>query len=211
MHRINCKDLLLVSACMLVGAMAWSQQTPSPATQKPLSIDLGATYAPERTQTAPGNCCFWMQGGGVDMGVTFWKGFGIAAAFSGDHAANIAAGVDVNKITYLGGPRYTHTIRTSHNGAAMPRYQIFGQGLVGGVHGFDGLYPAGTATTQSANAFALEAGGGINYYLTRNWGLRVLEADYVRTTLPNNASNTQNDLRLSFGVVYRIGAVRLHR
>ena len=204
MHRINCKDLLLVSACMLIGAMAWGQKSPSSATQEPISINLGATYDLERAQTVPGNCCFWMQGGGVDMGVTFWKGFGIAAAFNGGHASNIASGIDANKIAYLGGPRYTYTVRTGHSGAeTMSRYQIFGQGLVGGVHGFDSLYPAGTATTQSANAFALETGGGINYYFTKNWGLRLIEADYVYMHLPNMADNTQNDLRLAFGVTYR--------
>jgi hypothetical protein len=33
----------------------------------------------------------------------------------------------------------------------------------------------------------------------------LLEADYVRTWLPNNGSNSQNDLRLSFGIAYHIG------
>jgi len=33
--------------------------------------------------------------------------------------------------------------------------------------------------------------------LTRNIGLRLLEAYYVRTAPPNGADNVQNDLRLS--------------
>jgi hypothetical protein len=70
------------------------------------------------------------------------------------------------------------------------------------VHGFNGVYPASSSTTSSANAFALQAGGGFNYYLTKQWGLRLFEADYVRTALPNNAANIQNDLRLGFGVTY---------
>lgn len=66
----------------------------------------------------------------------------------------------------------------------------------------DGVYPASSSTTPSANAFALEAGGGLNYFITRTWGMRLFEAEYVRTALPNNADDVQNDLRLAFGFTY---------
>jgi len=196
--------VLLVGACILASSTAWAQQAQNAAKQTPVSIDLAVTYTPERAQTMPNQCCFWMQGGGVDASVTFWKGLGIAASLTGDHAANITSGVDVNKISYMAGPRYTYAARgTNHSGAAStPHYQIFAQGLFGGVHGFSGVYPAGSSTTSSANAFALQAGGGFNYYLTKHWGLRLFEADYVRTALPNNAANIQNDLHLGFGVAY---------
>jgi hypothetical protein len=201
--------VFLAGTCILAGVTAWGQSIPNPTKQNPVSIDLGATYAPERSEIVPGNCCFWMQGGGADAAVTFWKGFGIAAALTGDHASSVASGIDINKMTFMGGPRYTYT---GHTGAAAtPRYQISAQGLFGGVHGFDGLYPEGSAVTSSASGFALQAGGGFDYYLTKHWGLRLFEANYVRTDLPNNAADVQNDLRLSFGVVYHIGAVRLHR
>jgi hypothetical protein len=149
-----------------------------------------------------------MQGGGADASATLWKRLGIAASLTGDHVANVTSGVDVNKISYMGGPRYTYTALANHTGAVpTPHYQIFGQGLFGGTHGFNGLYPTSTSPTSSANAFALEAGGGFNYYFTRNWGLRVFEIDYVRTQLPNHAANVQNDLHLSFGITYHIGSV----
>ena len=73
------------------------------------------------------------------------------------------------------------------------------------AHGFDGFYPASPAPTTSANSFAVQAGGGLNLYLTRSLGIRLIEADYVRTALPNGAANTQNDMRLAFGVTYHIG------
>jgi outer membrane protein OmpA-like peptidoglycan-associated protein len=77
--------------------------------------------------------------------------------------------------------------------------------LFGYVHGFDGLYPAAGATTDSASSFALEAGGGLNLLLTKHFGLRLLEADYVRDELPNATTDSQNDLRLAFGVTYHLG------
>jgi len=202
MRKTICKKVLLVSVCLVAAAPAQQAQKPAP-----FYTDLSVTYAPERSEIVPGKCCFWMQGGGADAALTFRKGFGIAAALTGDHASAFLPGVDLNKIAYLGGPRYTHTVWTSHSGAAVtPHYQIFGQGLFGGVHGFDGVYPTTSSPTSSANAFSLQAGGGFNYFFTRNLGLRVLEVDYVRTQLPNHASNSQNDLRLAFGVTFHIGS-----
>jgi outer membrane protein OmpA-like peptidoglycan-associated protein len=169
---------------------------------------LGVTYAPERTELTPGQCCVWLQGGGADAAVTFWKGFGLAASLTGDHASNATPGVDINKVAFLAGPRYTYTSWVTPTGAAStPHYQIFVQGLFGGVHGFDGLYPGSSTTTSSASSLALQAGAGFNLFLTPHLGLRLLEADYVRTELPNDASNAQSDLRLAFGVVYHIGSI----
>ena len=76
------------------------------------------------------------------------------------------------------------------------------------MHGFDGLYPATSRVTSSAGSLAIEAGGGVNLFLTKNLGVRLLEAEYVRTELPNTVSNTQNDMRLSFGFAYHLGVRR---
>jgi hypothetical protein len=34
--------------------------------------------------------------------------------------------------------------------------------------------------------------------------VRLLEANYVRTTLPNTSANAQNDMRQAFGLTYHI-------
>lgn len=192
--------VLLMSVGLAASASA--QQPQKPAT---FYTDLSATYAAERSETVPGNCCFWLQGGGVDAALTLWNGLGVAAALTGDHASSVAPGTDVNKLAYLVGPRYTHTAwRVRDNAHSIPHYQIYGQGLFGGAHGFDGVYPSGSSTANSANAFSLLAGGGVNYFPARNLGLRLLELSYVRTQLSNGASNSQNDLRLAFGVTVHI-------
>ena len=212
MRRLIRGRMLLVSLCMMAGAAASAQQNQKPASQARVSADLAVTFAVERSQMSLTQDSFWFKGGGADAAVTFWKGFGVAASLTGDTASNITPGVAVNKISYLAGPRYTHTVWQGQAGAAdQRRMQLFGQGLFGEAHAFDGLYPATDGATTSANSFAVQAGGGVNLYLTRSFGVRLLQADYVRTTLPNAAANTQNDLRLAFGITYHCSLPRHSR
>jgi len=198
--------VLLVGACLLAGATSWAQQSQKPVAPDTVSTDLAVTFAVERSQAVSSQGSFWFKGGGADAAITFKSGMGIAASLTGDHASNITPGVDANKITYLAGPRYTWTAWQGHATAAdNRRLQVFGQALFGWTHGFNGYYPAMPAATSSAKSLALQGGGGINFYLTRNFGVRLLEADYVRTVLPNAAANIQNDMRLSFGLTYHFG------
>ena len=199
---------LLAGVCLLAGSAGWAQQTPKTVPRAvTVSTDLALTFAVERSQLVPSQSSFWFKGGGADAAVTFWRGLGVAASLTGDTASNVVAGVDVNKLTYLGGPRYTYTVWKGQAGASdQRRAQIFAQGLFGAAHGFDGYYPASPSPVASANSFAVQAGGGVNLYLTRSFGIRLLEADYVRTALPNSAANTQNDMRLAFGVTYHFMA-----
>jgi hypothetical protein len=197
--------VLLVGACLLAGSGGWAQQSQKPSARAAaVSTDLGVTLDLELSQAVPGSG-FWFKGGGADAAVTFWKGWGVAASLTGDTASSIAPGVDANKISFLGGPRYTYTAWRGRPGKADHRkLQLFGQGLFGGAHGFDGLYPAGSAAATSANSFAVQAGGGLNLCLAKRLGVRLLEADYVHTALPNGAANTQSDLRLAFGLTWHL-------
>jgi len=196
MRIANSIKALLVSACILTGAAAWAQQKTAPPAK--LSADVAFTFAAERSQVVPERCCFWFKGGGVDASLNFAKGWGLAAAFNGDHAKDISPNVDANKISILFGPRYTWTTYT----AKQHRVQVYGQGLFGWARGFEGLYPAGRGVSSSDNSLGIQAGGGINYFLTPKVGIRLVEADWVRTGFANGADNVQNDLRLSAGLVF---------
>jgi len=204
MRKTVARNTLLAGVFILAGAAACAQQAQPIARRSSLSIDLGLTYVAERAKIAPGNCgCFWPQGGGADAAITFGKGLGIAAVLNGDHASNIAPGVDVNRVAFMAGPRYTRRIHTWRADSKQERnLQFFGEGLFGVTHAFDGVYPASSGVTSSANVFAMQAGGGINLLLSSSFGVRLLQVDYARTTLPNNASNTQNDLRFAFGIAW---------
>jgi hypothetical protein len=51
-------------------------------------------------------------------------------------------------------------------------------------------------------SFAMEFGGGMDLRFARYLGIRAVEAEYVRSTLPNGAGNVQNDLRLAAGIAF---------
>jgi hypothetical protein len=206
MRRSIRGSLFLMGACLFAGMGAWAQAS-NAVQQSRVSTDLAVTYSLERSEQAPGDCgCFWLQGGGADASAVFYKGLGMAVALDGDHASNVAPGVDVNMILYLAGPRYSRTLPRPTGGRTKAHpAMFFGQFLIGGVYAFNGVFPAGSSTVPSANALAIQAGGGVNLALTPRLGLRLFEAEYQRTYLPNNAANTQNDLRIAAGLSLRFG------
>ena len=204
-----CRMVLLGGACMATGLLSWSQQTGGKAAFPPQSMDVGVTLAFERAYIAPGNCdCFWFKGGGTDLSLPIWKGLGFAVALSGDHSSNVTPGIDVNKISYLFGPRYTFLPSAlNQHFEPLHRTQAFGEALFGAVHAFNGSFPTAMGLTASADSFAMQLGGGIQIPLARGFSVRLVEADYVRTSLPNNISNVQNDLRLGFGLSYHLSSL----
>ena len=168
-------------------------------------ISIGATYTAERSKLTDADCgCFWMQGGSAEGDVYLFRGLSAAVDVTGTHTASIVPGVDLSQISFMAGPRYTYgltrwTRRMMHS---ERRTSIFGEALFGGVHAFDSAFPSGAGTKPSANAFSMQIGGGVNVHLARNFNLRAIEVDYVRTELPNLTTDSQHDLRLAIGVTY---------
>lgn len=206
MRALICGKFFLVGACILAGVTCWAQQSQKPLQPAKVSIDLAVTFAGERSKADPSLCCFWFKGGGVDAALTFWKGFGIAASVTGDHASDYLPSTDENKLSFLVGPRYTFTAWKKHANADDPRrLQLFGQGLVGVAHGFDTRFSNGST---SANELAIQTGGGLNLYLTKKFGIRPIEVEFVRTQIGITGFSTQNDMRLAAGLTYRFQTAR---
>jgi hypothetical protein len=159
----------------------------------------------ERAQVAQaGSPSFWLKGGAMDASTTVWKGLGIAANLTGEHAANVSGNVSLGKFAYMFGPRYTfHAPRYRGSMTEKRGAEIFGEALFGDVHAFDSTFPGTNSVQTSANGFSMQMGGGVDIHLAKGLGLRALEVDWLHTNLPNNASNTQNDLRLAFGMSWR--------
>jgi hypothetical protein len=122
----------------------------------------------------------------------------VAANLTGDRASNIAPGVSLGLMSIMAGPRYTIRAGSKHE------RRVFGEALLGGVHGFDSVFPVSTTVFSNANSFSMQVGGGWDVAISKHFAFRALEADYVRTSLPNNGANTQNSLRLAFGMTYHI-------
>jgi len=206
MRRSTIEKVLLGGACMLVAATAWGQQSPKLASLKPSSIDLALTYSPELGQTSYSKNSLWLQGGGLDIVAGFKNGFGLSASINGEYASNVATNVDIEKISYLAGPRYTANVFQGKKGKLKGHaIQIFGEALFGDAYAFNSVIPTSGGVETSANVFAMQLGGGINVPIDKHFGVRLLQADYVRTSFPNNVLNQQDDIRLSFGATYHFG------
>lgn len=184
--------------CTLLAALLWL--TLSSAAQSSLLPDrVGLRYSEQVSNSPVGSSdCFAMQGAAADA---FWK----IVPFS--HAANLGLAVDVaventhninhagyglNLFSFAGGPR----LRLSTH-----KLQPFAQALFGVAHGWGSEFPSGGNTlTSSASSFALDLGAGTDYSLNKKLSLRVLQLDYSRTDLPNNANDWQNNLRIGAGL-----------
>lgn len=184
-----------LSTVLLLGAIMTATGSVAAQTAKPQShTDLAFTWDGTHSDIAGGGS-FWMQGAGLQVHERFWRGLGVVADIAGTHAGNIGStGVGLDLLTVTFGPRYT-----------WPRgkLSLYGQGLVGQAFGFHSLFPSPRGVNSSDDSLATLAGGGVNVAVSPRVAVRLLEADWLRTQLPNSSSNTQNDLRLSAGVVFR--------
>lgn len=191
-----------VIAIALMTSSAATAQTPartgphvaasSPAAA---SLDVAITY----NGTLAGmisSSRFWMQGGGAQIEGRFYRGWGVVADIAGAHVASMnSSGVGLGLVTATFGPRYTWSRR---------RYRFYAQGLAGEAWGFNSVFPNPRGAETSAGSLAVLAGGGLDVALTPHLALRALEADYLRTQLPNSTDNAQNNLRLAAGLVLRL-------
>ena len=98
-------------------------------------------------------------------------------------------------------PRYTWTV--PRHSSSSRQIKLFGEGLLGLANGLNSVFPSPTGALSSTSSLAVQAGGGVDLGLTRHIGLRLIQADRMRTQLPNGAANLQNSLPLGTGFVYR--------
>jgi outer membrane protein OmpA-like peptidoglycan-associated protein len=208
MKSILRSSVMLVTALGLGLLSAAGQTSGAGSKVKPPEtdkFDLGLTfnYKLAKISNISGST-FGLAGGGAD-GV-YWLGgkasnLGLAFDISGETASNIKPGVNLSQFTFVAGPRYQLWKEKSKPHGA----NLYGEVLGGYAHAFNSVFPALPAAVSSANSFSLQAGGGFNLPIAKKLDLRLIEADYVLTKLPNNANDFQSDLRLSAGLVFRLG------
>lgn len=161
-------------------------------------LDLAVTYTAQRSLKATTDQNFWMRGGSIELGANVWKGWGVAADLTGTQAGSIGtSGIPLSLVTTTFGPRYRW--RAPH------KLSLYGEALVGEANGFRSLFPAANGAQTGANSLALQLGGGLDYRLHNRYAVRLLDAGWVRTRLPNATNNVQNTLRLGAGLVVNFG------
>ena len=178
----------------------------APAARAQHNGDFGMTYTQERAKFAGNYCeCFTLRGATLDLGYAFFHGFGIAGSGQGVAATNLRGTIDIHQITFLVGPRYTFNLGRLDPVRDDRRGGIFIDAKVGYTFATAGLYPVPGGVTDHASALTYQGGGGINLNIYHRFDLRLIEADYVRTQLPNGGNNQQNTLRLATGLNFHIG------
>jgi hypothetical protein len=104
--------------------------------------------------------------------------------------------IDSTRYVYVFGPRVTVW--------QNPKFKVFVEGLVGGVHA-EAKFTAtrfSFSQTASADGFATALGAGFDWRLTNHLSWRVVQADYLGTNL---SSQWQTDFRASTSIVYSFG------
>ncbi len=192
-----------IAAVALMIGIGWmsarAQQVETASPYAPLEISFNYSYA--RSNAAPGRCgCFNMNGGSSEVAFHAFRALSVVADLTGERAATIGAtaGDGLSLVTFTVGPRFSHRFFDG-------RFTPFVQGLVGVAHGFDGLFPGSSGSLAGAAAArAVLAGGGLDLTINRHIAIRAIQADYLRTQLPNGQGNQQNLLRVSAGIVLRV-------
>lgn len=164
--------------------------------QERKTIDVFAGYSYVRANPATsGSDGISLNGGSASIAYNVNHWLSGVADFGGYHSTNIlGSGVDGTLSTYLFGPRVSY-----HR---FGRVTPFGEVLFGVAHTGAGLLN----TPGSQNAFAMTVGGGIDYRLSSHFSLRPAKVDYLLTRfneLNNNNTQSQNNLRVSTGIVFR--------
>ena len=158
-------------------------------------LQVGVQFQATHANAPPGQCgCFWMEGGGVQILRSFRPSLGaVVDVYYGSNGAINGTDEQISIFNYVAGPRYTYRNAT--------RYTPFGQIEAGASRVSSNYYAYQSGTTN----FAVQAGLGVEVYLTPRIAAVPLQADWVHSTALNGVNSRQNNLRAGFGVVYRFG------
>jgi hypothetical protein len=197
--RIFAANLVLIVAIIIAFPMRAAAQTSQPEN----AVLFGADYSWIHTNILPGCNCVGLNGGGLQLEGRFLPHLAGLADLNIAHAANITPDhYALTQTTYTFGLRYLPL-------SPHARYQLFGEALVGAVYASGALSPARTGYGQ-ATALAVQGGGGLRIplghrYLGGRMFVEPVRADYLYTAFHNGADNRQNDIRVSAGILVRLG------
>ncbi len=148
-----------------------------------------------------------LNGWDTALTVNLKKWVGLVADFSGNYGGQFQLSADDTSTqgsgqrpfaySFLFGPRF-------YLGKSN-RVRPFAEGLFGGIHAQEGIIGLDSTTNvQTGTAFATALGGGLDLRLQKHIEIRAIEADYLVSRL---FSTTQNNARISAGIIFRIGHI----
>jgi outer membrane immunogenic protein len=193
----------LLLAIVVVSALPPSSRAQAaPAQQDAPRPELAFGYSYTHSNLPPGGCgCFSLNGGNATFAWPLASGrFAIAGDINVVHAGSASSSADnITLGTYTAGVRYLPI-------AAHSVWQPFGQVLIGLAHSSGSLVQgANPGAANAGAAFAANIGGGLDLRAGSQFAIRLIEADYMPTTIDNGSNNHQNNIRIGAGIVFRLG------
>jgi peptidoglycan-associated lipoprotein len=167
--------------------------------EEPSKVDLYGGYYYARfnvNANVPGiapSATYIGKGGGGQLEYNAKNWLGVVGDLGGFYATSSGNGSFAGGVfTYLLGPRVNF-----RHGRLTP----FVQALFGGVRTTDGI----AQSTGTEDNFAMTAGGGIDFKVSRRISVRPIQAEYFMTKIPDGLNNRQDNLRIGAGIVVRLG------
>ncbi len=201
------KAALFSTFVLVVITPAIAQETPQVETFVGYSYVRGNAGDVSAFGDTPAKLTTNLHGGSGSITYNMDRWFGVVADFGAYKLSKLdvsglpSISVDTTLVTYLFGPRFSYR---KHERATP-----FVQFLFGGAHLGD-VTSGGTTITGAENGFAMTMGGGLDVRAHNNVAIRLFQTEYLLTrfTDPNSATGaktTQNNFRLSAGIVLRFG------
>ena len=167
-----------------------------------------------------GNRMVGLNGGSATVTLNLNRYLGMVADFGGYGDTQLrltdAEGAPP-PVANASGSTYTYLFGPSLSYRKYNRISPFAQVLFGGVHATDVTLSGCTGSLctplPTQNAFAMTAGGGFDIRVFRHVSIRALRVEYMMTrfgSLTTEVTRTQNDLRLSSGLVLLLGGPSQH-
>jgi opacity protein-like surface antigen len=181
---------LVVAAGMLLMCSPASKCQDRPKSEATMSYSYMRGYAADNGGT------YNMGGASASFAINLKPWLGLVQDYGGYSFTGLGYGLGSTMYTYLYGPRFS--LRRSER-----RWTPFGQVLLGASH----INVKGSGFTATENSFAVAAGGGVDFALSRHFSVRVAQVEYLRTRFEsvNGTQVTQNNFRFSAGLVVRLG------
>ncbi len=185
-----------------------------------VEVFLGySRFGTASNNTVTGNRMVGLNGGSASVAFSFSRYLGIVGDFGGyDDSQVQLTGTGVNQplVVDSSGTAYTYLFGPRLSLRNQSRFTPFAQVLAGGVHAsavtVNNCAGAGCAVLPVQNSFAFTGGGGLDIRLTHRISIRAVQAEYMLTRFPGvaggvstGASASQNDLRLSSGLLFAFG------
>jgi outer membrane protein OmpA-like peptidoglycan-associated protein len=180
------------------------KSTPVPAPQAGVpreEVFVGYSHVRFGVPGSSGQTSFNFDGGSVGLSYNLNRWLGVAGEFS---LYSISGLPSASSRTYLFGPRFSRR---------SERFHLYVQSLFGGAQlKSDTTAPPSTTffgNTIHATSFAAALGGGFDVRLNSRLSWRVLQGEYLLTRFNQANTNSQNNIGVSTGLVFRFGKLRL--